>query len=121
MKPPLILFLTLCALPGFGGEPRPVPVAPISLFAQFQEEPPAAVVDALHEELASVMAPMGLRFEWHALSGVRGNEVSVELAVLTFKGRCDVSGLAPRNAVAGALGWTHVSDGAILPFSDVDC
>ena len=21
----------------------------------------------------------------------------------------------------GALGWTHVSDGAILPFSEIDC
>ena len=27
----------------------------------------------------------------------------------------------PRDVNPGALGWTHVSDGAILPFSDVDC
>jgi len=122
MKPPLLLLLTLCALPGFGGEPRPVRVAPISLYAQFQDPPPPeAVTDALHEELTTIMAPMGLQFEWRALSGVRGNEVSVELAVLTFKGRCDVNGLAPRNAVSCALGWTHVSDGAILPFAGVDC
>src|SRR5207302_274823 len=121
MKPPLSLFLTLCALPGFGGEPRPIRIAPISLYAQFQEEPPQAVIDALHEELATIMTPMGLQFEWRALAGVRGNEVSVELAVLTFKGRCDVNSPVPRNTVAGALGWTHVSDGAILPFADVDC
>ena len=26
-----------------------------------------------------------------------------------------------RSSNPGALGWTHVSDGVILPFSDVDC
>ena len=115
-----VLCLTLGALPGFG-ETRQPPVAPIALYTQFQEEPPEAVTEALHDELESIMAPMGLRFEWHSLTGVRGNEVAVELAVLTFKGRCDVAGLLPRNGSPGALGWTHVSDGIILPFSDVDC
>jgi hypothetical protein len=68
------------------------------------------------------MAPMGITFEWRSLDSVRGNELSVELAVLTFKGRCDIAGLSPHNVTnPGALGWTHVSDGAILPFSDVDC
>ena len=76
---------------------------------------------ALQDELESIMSPMGMRFEWHSLAGVRGNEVAVELAVLTFKGRCDTAGLLPRTSTPGALGWTHVSDGIILPFSDVDC
>jgi hypothetical protein len=63
-----------------------------------------------------------MTFEWRSLDGVRGNELSVELAVLTFKGRCDIAGLSPHIVSnPGALGWTHVSDGAILPFSDVDC
>jgi len=115
-----VLCLTLGALPSFG-ETRQTPVAPIALYTQFQEEPPQAVAEALHDELESIMAPMGLRFEWHSLTGVRGNEVAVELAVLTFKGRCDVSSLLPHNSTPGALGWTHVSDGIILPFSDVDC
>jgi len=115
-----VLCLTLGALPSFG-ETRQTPVAPIALYTQFQEEPPQAVAEALHDELESIMAPMGLRFEWHSLTGVRGNEVAVELAVLTFKGRCDVASLLPHNSTPGALGWTHVSDGIILPFSDVDC
>jgi len=120
VKSLFVLCLTLGALPGFG-ETRQTPVAPIALYTQFQEDPPEAVTEALHDELDSVMAPMGLRFEWHSLTGARGNEVAVELAVLTFKGRCDVAGLMPRNGSPGALGWTHVSDGIILPFSDVDC
>jgi hypothetical protein len=116
-----VLCLTLGALPGFG-ENRQTPVAPVALYTHFEQQPPEGVVEALHEELESIMSPMGMTFEWRSLDGVRGNELSVELAVLTFKGRCDIAGLSPHIVSnPGALGWTHVSDGAILPFSDVDC
>jgi len=50
-----------------------------------------------------------------------GHAVSVELAVVTFKGRCDSSGLKAPGRFEGALGWTHMSDGQILPFTDVSC
>ena len=121
MKQLFILCLTLGAVPGFS-ENRQTPVAPIALYTHFDQEPPEGVVEALHDELDSLMAPMGMTFEWRSLDRVRGNELSVELAVLTFKGRCDIAGLNPHNvSTPGALGWTHVSDGAILPFSDVDC
>lgn len=114
------LYLALGILPAFG-EPRGVQVASITLYTSFQHEPPRAVVEALKDELEQIMAPIGLRFDWRSLSGVRGNEVSVELAVVAFKGRCDVARLLPRSVQPGALGWTHVSNGNILPFSDVDC
>ncbi|HEV3200735.1 MAG TPA: hypothetical protein VGZ73_22690 [Bryobacteraceae bacterium] len=121
MKLLFVLCLTLGALPGFG-ENRQTPVAPVALYTHFEQQPPEGVVEALHEELESIMSPMGMTFEWRSLDGVRGNELSVELAVLTFKGRCDIAGLSPHIVSnPGALGWTHVSDGAILPFSDVDC
>src|SRR5689334_16848966 len=108
-------------MPAFGEETGHVlAVAPISLYTNFQQEPPGEVADALHDELAAIMNPIGLRFEWRTLA-TSGNEVSVELAVITFKGRCDVENLQPRSFSPGALGWTHVSDGAILPFSDIDC
>lgn len=121
MKQLVVLCLTLGVLPGFSGN-RQTPVAPVALYTRFEQEPPAGVVEALHDELGSIMAPMGISFEWRSLDRVRGNELSVELAVLTFKGRCDLAGLNPHNETnPGALGWTHVSDGTILPFSDVDC
>ncbi|MBZ5727667.1 MAG: hypothetical protein LAP87_22045 [Acidobacteriia bacterium] len=116
----LLLCLALAAWPVIG-EQRGESVAPIALYTQFQQEPPPAVVESLHEELESIMAPMGLHFEWRSLSGSHGNEVSAELAVITFKGRCDTAGLVSRRVNPGALGWTHISDGVILPFSDVDC
>jgi len=124
VKSLFLLCLMLGALPGFGENRQTplAPVAPIALYTHFDQEPPQGVVEALHDELDSIMTPLGMEFEWRSLNNVKGNELSVELAVLTFKGRCDVAGLSPHAASnPGALGWTHVSDGAILPFSDVDC
>lgn len=116
----LLFCLALAVLPGLS-EQRGDTIAPIVLYTQFQQEPPAAVLGALQEELDSIMAPAGLRFAWRSLSRVNGDEVFKELAVVTFKGRCDTADLAPFGKTPGALGLTHVSDGAILPFSDVDC
>lgn len=97
------------------------PAAPIALYTQFQHEPPQAVLEAFQDEVETIMAPIGMQFEWHSLTSVRGNEVSAELAVITLKGRCDTLGMLNRSIVDGALGFTHISDGQILPFTEVNC
>jgi hypothetical protein len=107
------------ALPAFSAERLAPP--PVALYTSYQQAPPQAVVDAIEDEVEVIMGPLGMHFEWRSLNAARGNEVSAELAVITFKGHCDVAGLLPRTIHPGALGWTHVSDGVILPFSDIDC
>lgn len=117
----LAIGLVWAVLPALGQQPG-APVAPIQLYTQFQQQPPADVLEALRNEVDAIMAPSTLHFEWRSLKSVRGDEVSVELAVVNFKGRCD--GDFDSNASGGrvtALGWTHVSDGVILPFTDIDC
>ena len=111
--------LALAALPVLGGE-RLVEL-PAVLYSTFQQSTPITVRHALEDEVESIMGPLGRHFVWRSLAGVNGHEVSSELAVLTFKGRCNVEGLTLKEIHPGALGWTHVSDGAILPFSEIDC
>jgi hypothetical protein len=96
-------------------------LAPIALYTEFAAEPPMAVLEALQSEVQSIMAPMGLRFQWRELADADGKHVSVELAVINFKGRCDLAGLLPHDGNPGPLGWTHISNGVILPFANVDC
>ena len=80
------------------------------------------IIDAMQTEIEAIMGPIGFRFEWRSLDGVRGTELSTELAVLTFKGHCDLSGINPRKVGdIGALGFTHMSGGEILPFSQIEC
>lgn len=117
----LFLGLALGFLPASGQQWDSSSGAPILLYAQFEGAPSQPLLDALHGELESIMTPLGLEFAWRDLAGVRGNEAARELAVVNFKGRCDIGGLAASLTHSTALGWTHVSDGVILPFSDVDC
>ena len=118
-KKVVLCCLALAALPAWADERQAE--LPAVLYTTFQQPAPVAVMHALADEVESVMGPIGRHFVWRSLSGVKGNEISSELAVLTFHGRCDVAGIIPRETHPGALGWTHVSDGAILPFSEIDC
>jgi hypothetical protein len=41
--------------------------------------------------------------------------------VLTFHGHCDAQPQMLIPPQSAGLGWTHLSDGEILPFAEVDC
>lgn len=114
-----MLCLALGVLPAFGGG-RVAHVAPVTLYTQFQNEPPAVVVQAIQSELEAIMAPTGLEFSWRPLAEA-GGQVSSQLAIIHFKGECDAAGLKSEAGFSGPLGWTHISDGEILPFIDVNC
>jgi len=111
--------LALGAWPAFGGG-WPAASPSVTLYTAFQQVPPAAVVDAIHNELEQIMLPAGLRFDWHPLSEA-GGRVSTQLAVIHFKGECDATDIRPEWGYPGPLGWTHISDGEILPFIDINC
>ena len=115
----LIVVAAISALPVFAGG-RPAISSPVTLYIAFQQAPPDAVVDAIQGELDTIMLPAGLHFDWHPLTDA-GGRVSSQLAVIHFKGQCDTEHLRPEWGYPGPLGWTHVSDGEILPFIDVNC
>jgi hypothetical protein len=120
MKLTLLLLFVEAA---FAGSPaRTFQLAPITLFTQFQQTVPTPIVEAIQEELATVMAPSGIHFEWHDLAAASTVGTAVELAVITFRGNCDVAALPPKTLEpVRTLGFTHVSDGEILPFATIDC
>lgn len=109
--------LAVAAIPALGN----CQMAPIRLYTHFQQAPPKAVITAMQAEIAKIMSPMDMDFEWRSMDQNKGNEFSVRLAVIHFTGRCDGAYLAAEVPQRGALGWTHVAEGAIIPFSDIDC
>jgi len=115
----ILLCLAAAAVPAIG-ENRAQPTPRITLYARFEQEPPPAVMEGLQQELEAIMDPIGLHFEWRSLN-VASFEVSAELAVVTVRGRCDTAGITYRSKAEGALGFTHISDGQILPFTELNC
>jgi hypothetical protein len=113
----LAAFAALCV----SNQSAAAAVAPVTLYTDFQQAVPQAVMEAVRSEVDSIMLPMGLRFDWRSLSDFRPETASAAVAVAHFEGHCDVSGLVMRGNQVGSLGWTEISDGAILPFTHVDC
>lgn len=97
------------------------PAAPITVYTQFEEPCSGVAFEQMKAELVSIMSPIGLEFEWRSLDAARGNDVAVELAVVSFKGSCNMDEPPRPASEPGALGWTYTSEGHILPFSDVQC
>ena len=94
----------------------------ITVYTQFAKPYSAISLDEMKHEMAAIMSPLGLDFSWRSLKNATGSEVSAELVVVTFQGSCEMDDVVnSHGGNVGALGWTHVSDGTVLPFSDVDC
>ena len=113
------LLATVCFAGGTPGSPQ---LAPITLFTQYLEPAPKGVVEALEEEVASILAPSGIHFEWHSLASAAEVGTAVELAVVTFRGTCDAIAFPQKSTAPPlALGFTSVTDGEILPFTTIEC
>jgi len=93
----------------------------IAVYYRFQHEPQSSVWEALEQETSSILLPMGEVITWQAVDGGSEAAANTELAVLTFIGNCGSFPRGTREFGLRALGLTHISNGEILPFSDIDC
>ena len=93
----------------------------VGLYADFQNETSAPVRSAIQDELAAILIPIGPTPDWRPLDGNRGNERWTSLAVVHFKGHCDLSDLSTYPPYPWIMGRTHVSDGEVIPFSEIYC
>jgi len=115
-----LLWLAMAALP-LASQPGAGSDAPITLYTKFQIDPPKHIPEAMQRELTSIFSPAGMRFEWRSLANITPGEVSAELVIVSFQGICTTESARSTGSRIGALGWTHMTDHEVLPFSDVDC
>jgi mono/diheme cytochrome c family protein len=110
----LIYLGLLCALPA------PGQVGSAAVYTEFEHAPPAAVMQALQTEVDFLFAPNGLHLVWRSLPS-DGGTTWPDLAVVRFSGRCEVLPFDPNPSYDHNLGFTHVTDGRVEPFAEVDC
>jgi hypothetical protein len=115
-----LLLLFVLASPA-GSAPAAAPPVLFRLYFAFQVEPPAAIRHAIQEEVDSIMSPIGWRIHWTYLNPEASREWSTDLAVMRFKGRCEVDPLPSEPVPNNALGATSVTDGKVSPFGVVYC
>jgi len=93
----------------------------LTIYTKFSQSPSSRTIADMKSELDAVMRPFHMRFDWRSLDRATGHEVVDEVMVVHFKGACQADPPVTAGPRAGTLGWTHVTDGEILPFADVDC
>jgi hypothetical protein len=97
------------------------PAGTLTIYTRFAHRPSALSIGYMKTELDAIMLPFHLRFDWRSLEQASGHEVVAEVVVVSFQGACQAATLARGGPPAGTLGSTHIADGEILPFADVDC
>ncbi len=116
MRPVCAIFLAiLCA-------PAPVMAASaVTLVLQFDQAYSTESVDAMEQEVSKIVRESGLKVDWRLLADVHSSESFDSLVVVRFRGACSMEPPPPLGDERGYYAFTYVSDGAVLPFSEVEC
>lgn len=77
-------------------------------------------IDAFQRETERLVSFPGIQFIWRRLEDNDGTQSYDRLVVIRFRGGCRLLD-GERPAYRGPLGITHISEGRILPFVDLDC
>jgi hypothetical protein len=112
---PVIVGLALM----FAGVARPA--SPVAVLLQFDEPYSQPAVEAMQREASSIMLPAGYRLEWHLIEPELASREYADLVVVHFRGNCDAGSANGSIQNGEALGSTAISDGRVLPFSEVQC
>jgi hypothetical protein len=96
---------------------------PASVTVVFQFDGPHSERSFLKmkQELGSILKDSGIQLNWRHRDQVSSSESFPNLVVVKFRGACSIDPAVPRDVEPGPLAFTHRSDGAILPFSEVEC
>jgi hypothetical protein len=93
----------------------------ITLLLQFDGHRSEESIDVMKEELQGILEPTGLSFDFKLRSELAKTDFFSNLVVVTFKGQCLMGSMRTPAGEQGPYAITHVSDGDVLPFSEVEC
>jgi hypothetical protein len=103
-----------CAAAVLAGQPP----APVTAVVMPDGRYSGVALREMGRETAHIFKKSGIAFHWHLGQPAQG--IDGRLVVVKLVGRCDMDG-SPAFLEPGPLGWSHESDGVVLPFSDLAC
>ena len=78
-------------------------------------------MDEMKRELESIMQEAGLSFDYKLRSELNGYDAPADIIAVKFHGRCRMETLPALFDERGPFAITRVTDGAVLPYSEVAC
>ena len=99
------------------------PDKPESLTIVFEFDGPYSQksLAAMQRELGSIMKDTQIGIDWRERGQVTASDWFPNLVVVKFKGKCRMEPVSDFSSESGPLAFTYSTDGAVLPFSEVEC
>src|SRR5215468_3403597 len=101
---------------GSSNQARPI----LTIVLEFRGPHGARSVEEMEHEVDTILRDTGRAIEWRSW-GQAAQGVFDALAIVRFNGNCGVPPWPHDSTGDGPLGFTYVSDGAVLPFSQIAC
>ena len=119
MRPVLTCALCLAVMAPIAAAvslPRPG----VTIVLEFQGPRSERAVGEMKRELEAVLKDSGLQFDWRLREDV-DQSLFPNLVLVRFKGKCVLEPVGYLYDERGPLAFTHTTDGAVQPFSEVAC
>jgi hypothetical protein len=97
------------------------PAAPIAVFMIFDRAHSGRALDAMKQEAELLTRTGGLQLVWRMIDDRHPDDIFSSLVVVRFHGECSMEGETGPGISSGPLGFTHTSDGQVLPYSQLEC
>lgn len=114
-------FIFLCPiflLLGATDEPYP---ASVTVVLDFDSPHSPSSIHEMQRETESLLKNSGLRISWQFKRDLAEHQQFQDLVVLRMKGQCEMDPTPVVPDERGPYASTYVSDGAVLPFGEVQC
>jgi len=96
--------------------------AEVTIILRFDQRHSDPAVNEMKRELQDVMHDSSVELSWRSSGEISPSESFAQLVVVTFHGSCETKPFAPPLPDEPvALAYSHVSDGQVIPFAEVEC
>jgi len=95
--------------------------APVTVLYRFEHFHSRIAFQEMQRELETVMKPLGYAPDWRGVAETPVESNVEKLVVVNFHGRCLAEAADLPARITGILARTHVVEGTVLPFSEVEC
>jgi hypothetical protein len=94
---------------------------PVTLVLQFDQAYSPESLAVMEREVASIVGESGIKVDWRLLTDLQPTDSFETLVVVHFHGACNMEPASSSIDERSYYGFTYISDGSVLPFSEVEC
>src|SRR6266478_703789 len=122
MMRPVAAYLAIVPLSIMNAPATPrITADPLTIVFRFDGPYSEKSLVEMKRELGTLLHDSGIRVDWRDQSDVAASESFPNLVVVNFRGKCRMEPVPYLYDERGPLAFTYSTDGAVLPFSEIEC